>query len=233
MLVETMTTKEMMEEMRKDFSYIQERTWQFIDSGGIRHLRRPNAKFPAYIIIDFKTPRGNTYITTLLFNKRGDVFKTKASQCVSAIMQTKEGLASLAIVYSGKYNKEILHYFRPHMFKRYRERMNLDMDGLELIRYFDRRNGDTIVHSDYKHKEGDMEHDIMLTAYDGALFGTMKEEDGRICYVINTFIANDTMQEGYKSRFNKRHNDAIDEIEFFKDISANYTSEYKKRKEFI
>lgn len=231
MLVETMTTKEMMDELHKDIDFLNHNELRFIDTGGIRHLKRPYAKFPAYIMREVKTPRGNKYLCNLLFKKRGDVFKLSAQTCRTAILQTKEGLATLALVHSGKYDKEILHYYRPHMFKRYRERMGLDVDGVELIREFDKRNSDTIVHEDYKHKEGDIEHDVMMTIYDGALFGTEKNENGYICYVINTFIANDTMQEGYKSKFNKRHNDAIDEIVFFKDLGSGYTSDFKKRKE--
>ena len=230
MLVETMTTKEMIDELRKDFSQIQEKTWKFIDGGGIRHLRRPNAKFPAYITRDIQTSRGNKYISIILFRKRGDVFKLNASELVSAILQTKEGLATVSLSYSGKYRKEILHYYRPHMFKRYKERMGLDLDGIDLIKYFDNRNADLIVQDDYKHKEGDMEHDIMLTCYDGALFGTIKEDGGDICYMLNTFIANETMQDGYKSKFNRRHNEAIDKAEFFSKLGSGYSSDYHKRK---
>lgn len=230
MLVETMTAKEMMDELHKDYDYLYDKNIRFIDSGGIRHLKRPYAKFPAYVMREVKTPRGNRYICNLLFKKRGDVFKLNAFECRNAILQTQEGLATVALVYSVKHQKEVLHIYRPHVYKRYKERMGIDVDGIELIKHFEKRNIDTFVHDDYKHKEGDVEHDVMMTVYDGALFGTMSEVDGCLCYTIKTFIANDTMQEGYKSKFNKRHNDAIDEIEFF-GVDKIYASDFKKRKE--
>lgn len=232
MLVETMTAKEMMDELHKDYDFLYDNNIHFIDSGGVRHLKRPYAKFPAYIRREVKTPRGNRYICNLLFKKRGDVFKLNALECRTAILQTHEGIATVALVYSVKYQKEILYVYKPHVYTRYKERMGIDVDGIELIKYYEKRNIDTIVHDDYKHKEGDIEHDIMLTVYDGALFGTSSEVDGCVCYTIKTFIANDTMQEGYKSKFNKRHNDVIDEIEFF-GADKIYASDFKKRGESI
>ena len=229
MLVETMSPKEMMDELHKDYDFLYNNNIRFMENGGIKRLKKQYAKFPAYIMRDVKTTRGNRYLCNILFRKRGDVFKMKAIECRDAILQTKEGIATVAIVYSGKYRKEVLHIYRPHVFKRYKERMGLDMDGIELVKHFCLHNSDTIVHDDYKHKEGDMEHDFMLTIYDGALFGTEKEVDGCVCYTVNTFIANETMQDGYKSRFNKRHNEAIDDIEFF-GLDNTFDTDFKKRK---
>lgn len=230
MLVETMTIKEIFDELRKDYKELYEKTWLFLESGGVKHLRRPYAKFPAYIRRELKSSRNNRHLSTILFRKRGDVFKMKAQELITTLLQTKEGLAAVSIVHSGTFGKEVLYFYRPHMFKRYKERMGLDLNGIELIKYFNDRNADGFMHDDYKHKEGDIDNDVMITVYDGALFGTLKEEDGCICCTINTFIANDTMQDGYKSKFNKRHDHMVDEVEFFGSISQGYGSDYKKRK---
>ena len=201
----------MMEELHKDREQLEERYFRFLDNGGIRHLKRPNAKFPAYVTTEIKTKRGNRYICYFLFRKRGEVFNQKALFSYDALMETKEGLACVQIAYSMKHQREILYIYRPHVFKRYKERIGLELEGIELIKYFHNRCCNTILHDNYKHKEGDMENDLMLTVTDGALFGTKSDIDGCVCYTINTFIANDTMQDGYKSKFNSRHNEAIEE----------------------
>lgn len=234
MLVETMTSKEIMEEIRKDFKQLNELTRRFIENGGVRHLRRQGSKFPAYVIKVQRTSRGNRYICDFLFKRRDDVFKNNGMETRMALMETKEGLAGITVVYNGKYEQEILHLYRPHVFKRYKERMGLDLEGVELIKYFDKRNSDTILHDNYRHKEGDIENDIMLTCQDGALFGTKSEADGCICYTINTFIANDTMQDGYKAQFNNMHNQAIEQIKEEDELfgrDAMYQFNYTQRKE--
>lgn len=235
MILETMTPKEMMAEMHKDDKELHELNIRFLSKGGIKHLRRQGAKFPAYVMIEQHTKRGNRYLCDFLFRKRGDVFNFNGLESRMCLMQTKEGLAGTALVYSGKFNREALYIYRPHVFKRYKERMHLELDGIELIRYFDKRNCDTIFHDGYRHKEGDIENDIMLTVQDGALFGTLSEVDDTICYTLNTFIANDTMQEGYKSKFNSMHNQAVDEIRenlaFFGGGDTAYQFDFKKRKE--
>ena len=235
MILETMAPQEMIDELHKDYDELYEKNIRFLDNGGIRNLRRQGAKFPAYVMKEQRTRRGNHYLCDFLFRKRGDVFSNKVIESRLCLMQTKEGLAGVSLVLSGKFKKEVLYIYRPHVFKRYKERMHLDLDGIELIRQFDLRNCDTIIHDGYKHKEGDIENDVMMTITDGALFGTISEVDGAICYTINTFIANDTMQEGYKSRFNRQHNAMVDqikeELDFFSHGNPDYLFDFKKRKE--
>lgn len=213
MLIEQMTPQEMIDELHKDYDELRAINMRFLTTGGIKHLRRQGTKFPAFVTKEQRTKRGNRYMCIFQFRKRGDVFNLDGLETRIALLQTKEGLAGVSLAYSGKYQQEVVYLYRPHMFKRYKERMGLNLEGIDLIRYFEKRNIDSIIHDDYQHKEGDIENDFMMTVYDGALFGTKREVDGRICEVINTFIANDTMQEGYKSQFNSKHDQAVDNIE--------------------
>lgn len=213
MILPNMTPQEMMKELHKDDDALRSVNMRFLTSGGIKHLRRQGANFPAYITREQRTSRGNRYLCQFLFRKRGDIFTLNGLETRLAIMETKDGLSGVSLVFSGKFNKEVVYVYRPHVYKRYKERMGLDLEGIELIRYFDKRNCDTIYNYDYIHKEGDEENDFMLTIRDGALFGTIQEVDGEYCYIIKTFIANDTMQEGYKAQFNNRYNEEVRNLE--------------------
>lgn len=233
MLLPNMTPQEMKDELHKDFNQLYNINMQFLHTGGIKHLRRQGAKFPAYVMKEQRTQRGNRYLCLFYFRKRGDVFTLNATESRLALMETREGLSGVSMVWSGKYQQEVIYVYRPHVYRRYRERMGLDLEGIDLIRYFEKRNCDTIWHNDYVHKEGDEQNDVMFTTLDGALFGTHQEIDGCHCFIIKTFIANDTMQEGYKAQFNDQHNQSIDEIQTWLErfgIEDEYQYEYRKRK---
>lgn len=233
MILPNMTPQEMMNELHKDYDQLRAVNMRFLTNGGIKHLRRQGAKFPAYVMKEQRTSRGNRYLCQFLFKKRGDVFTLNGLGSQLAIMETKDGLSGVSLVFSGKFNKEVVYLYRPHVYKRYKERMGLDLEGIDIIRYFDKRNCDTIFNEDYVHKEGDEKNDFMMTIRDGALFGTIQDVDGCICYVIKTFIANDTMQEGYKAQFNNRYNEEVERLEKeygrFGDESG-YQFDYKYRK---
>ena len=234
MILPNMTPQEMKDELHKDFKQLYEINMRFLSTGGLKHLRRQGAKFPAYVMKEQRTARGNRYLCNFLLRRRQDVFTLNALESRVALMETKDGLSGVSMVYSGKFQQEVIYVYRPHVYKRYRERMGLTMEGVELIRYFEKRNCDTILHESYVHKEGDIENDVMFTILDGALFGTHQEVDGCHCFIIKTFIANDTMQEGYKSQFNSQYNKTVDEIKETLErygCENDYQFDYKKRKE--
>ena len=233
MLLLNMTPKEMIEEIRKDNEQVYNLNMRFLINGGAKHLRRQGAKFPAYVMRELQSARGNRYLSTFLFRNRGEVFKCAAQESRLALVTGKEGIYGVSLAYSGKFQQEVVYLYYPHVYKRYRERMGLDINGVELIRYFEKRNCDTIFNDGYSRKDSDGK-DIMLSVLDGALFGSWEEQDGQVRFVIKTFIANDTMQEGYKSQFNDKYNDAVDELAFWlplMDGEKGWNFDFHKRRQ--
>lgn len=229
MILETMTRKEMLKEICRDNDELWNSIYAFIGNGGINHLRK-NAKFPANVIREYTSKRGTKYLQVLRFLTKRDVFEMTPYEYHCALLETKEGRSMMLRVFDSKSKSVTLVYLRPHVFKRYKERMGFKQEGIDIIKAYYKRNPDMVLHTDYKHKEGDIENDFMLSISDGALFGTKNKDD--IGYTVNTFIANDTMQEGYKSKFNKQHNDRLEsDAKAWRGYLPDEMLMYNKRKE--
>lgn len=209
MLVTTMNKQEMLNEIMSDYKEILLERVRYSRAGNTKHLRTAK-EFPVKLSHLYTSSTGNRYIITDTFLSKKDVFEHNPLSQYRAILHTDEGIELLATILSTRVNDITLFRFRPHVFKRYKERMGYKQDGIDLLKVFCNRNSDMIEQSGYIHKEGDIENDIMLTVHDGALFGTLDaENDG--CVIVNTFIANDTMKNGYKSQFNNNHNASLNE----------------------
>ncbi|MBR1525187.1 MAG: hypothetical protein IJ640_00810 [Prevotella sp.] len=209
MLTETMTAAEKFAEMRKDWRNILNEDIRFRNNGGWKCARSPKAKYPMQIIHEWTSPTThNRYLLQDVLNSRREALNGNGSLMVRALLTTAEGVALCMQNIADEKNKYSLLTFRPHLFKRYKERMGLKMDGIDLIRHFLKHNTFFVFNEDYRRSEGNTT-DVMITCYDGAVFGRY-DESGEVDDIdLRTFISSETMQEGYKAKFNGEYESCI------------------------
>ena len=93
--------------------------------------------------------------------------------------------------------------------------MNLNIEGIEVIKEFFTRNVTQHRNSDFKRKEGD-DCDVMDLCYDGAIFG-QSTPNGHTTY--KTFINQDGMSD-YRKSLNEEYNDRIEEARLFSSLNG-------------
>lgn len=211
---------DLMFEFRLDYENIQDQLVRCRSSKQIRSLRRANARFPQSFSFDFRTDRGNRYIAVYTFSNRNEVFCKHFTECLVAIVTIPDGrYKSYTFGIGGDDGMAFICEMAPHAYEQYADRMNLNVRGISLMKEFHRRNRFFVPAHDFE-RPGE-ENAIMYTCNDGAVFG--RAENGIVRFF--TFIASNTMQHGYKSQFDKKHNErTIEETE------KSVFPEYLKRK---
>lgn len=213
MLTETMTATEKFADMRKDWHDILNEDVRFRNNGGWKHARSAQAKYPIQIIHEWTSPKThNRYLLQNVINSRREALNGSGSLMPRVMLTTAEGMAICMANMSDKSGKYSVLTFRPHLFKRYKERMGLTYNGIDLIRYFLKRNTFFVFNEEYRRSK-DNTTDVMITCLDGAVFGRF-DESGEVEEIdLRTFISSETMQEGYKAKFNGEYEDCIKEAE--------------------
>jgi hypothetical protein len=224
-----MSTEEICREFEHDEVEVQVFIRKYLAMAAKRALG--GKKYPAYLIQDFTSSRGNRYLVLMRFRDRRDLYDMTPQRAVRAVVSNDEGLWTVTRIFNGQAKRITVVKCRPHMYSRYRKRMGFKQEGTDLLKVFFKRSLDMVLQVDYKHKEGDMERDVMFTVYDGAIFGQRDEQDPD-SFTISTFISNETMQEGYKSKFNRLHNEAGEEqAKAWKHILPESMLDFKFRKD--
>ena len=235
MITETMTATEKFADMRKDWNDILNENVRFRTNGGWKHARSAKAKYPMQIIHEWTSPKThNRYLLQDVLNSRREALNGCGSLMVRAILTTADGMALCMQNMSDKSKKYSLLTFRPHLFKRYKERMGLTFDGIDIIRYFLKRNTFFVFNEEYRRSKGNTT-DVMITCYDGAVFGGF-DESGEVEDIdLRTFISSETMQEGYKAKFNGEYEECVTAAEeralldpYYAHIAAHTVKHRKK-----
>lgn len=218
MITTTMTPDEVLKHILLDRPEIQRECVQYMAKGNCKEARTAK-KFPLRFIHEYTATSGNHYLVMLTFNSRQDLFHFSAGLEAAAVIDTEHGKMMCGTILNMEDRHVHTFYFMPHLFKRYKERMGYKQDGIDLMRVFFKKNMDTVHMAEYRRKSKDDDTDVMLSCVDGAVFGYRHPQD-RHSFVLMTFIANDTMQGGYKAKFNEQYNgsvlDGYDEVcQFF------------------
>ena len=210
MITETMTLSEKIREMLRDLEELKRESMKYIAKGGFKELRRQDAQFPAFRVLELTSSRMTNYLVMLTFKSRKDIFDPNPLLSFRAIIETKAGKMLMGLSLGGNENFVSAFFYTPHLLRRYRERMGYKQEGMDLMKIFCKRNTNFVLNNEYRRKSMKDHKHVMLTCLDGAVFGYRMPEDP-YSYVLSTFIANDTMQEGYKKRFNDKFDEAMKE----------------------
>lgn len=139
MIVETMTYKEVFDELARDKENIA--NWRSNQIKNLSKLARRRNRFPFVKWFDWVSPRNNHFICRCSIQNRKGISLWNDL----AIRHTKNGIETFSHIYNG-INVPIPTVRLPHFYKRYKERCNIDKTGLDLIRnYFDNNYGSTLA----------------------------------------------------------------------------------------
>ncbi len=139
MIVETMTYKEVFNELVRDEENIA--NWRLNQIENLSKLARRKSRFPFVKWFDWVSPRNNHFICRCSIHDRNGVSVWNDL----AIRHTKNGIEVFSHSYNGL-DMAIPTVRLPHFFKRYKERCNIDKIGLDLIRnFYDNNHGSMLV----------------------------------------------------------------------------------------
>lgn len=202
----TMTYDEILQEYNKDEFDLRALSRTMFEGKLCKDARKGKVKYPCHIFAKRTTERHNTYIIHYEFRSKDDFL---GGPTFFALIDSAHGIFAMQI--SMAYGiKKVVNLYSPHLFKRYNERMNLNLTGLDIIKEFFKRNVTSHRNSDFKRKDGD-ECDVMDLCYDGAIYGQSTPE-GNITY--HTFIDKGHMSD-YRKALNEEYNDLIEEARLF------------------
>lgn len=209
MYILTMTYDGILQEYDKDEVYLHSLSRTMFEGKLCKNARRGNAEYPCHIFAKRTTERHNTYIIHYEFRSKTDYL---GGPTFIALINGSNGISALQI--SLAYGiKKVVSLYSPHLFKRYKERMKLNLEGIDVIKEFFIRNATGHRNSDFKRKDGD-DCDVMDLCYDGAIFGQSTPE-GHTLY--KTFINQDKMS-GYRKLLNEGYNERIEEARMFSSL---------------
>lgn len=205
----TMTYDEILREYSKDELDLHSLARTMLDGKLCKNARRGNVKYPCHIFAKRTTERHNTYIIHYEFRSKNDFL---GGPTFFALINSPNGtfILKISMVYG---LKKVVDLYSPHLFRRYKERMNLNMEGIDVIKEFFTRNVTKHRNSDFKRKDGD-DCDIMDLCYDGAIFGQSTIE-GHTTY--KTFINKDEMSD-YRKSLNEGYNDRVEGARLFSSL---------------
>ena len=209
MLLANMKYEQILQEYSKDESNLRSLSRTMFEGKLCKDARKGKVKYPCHIFAKRTTERHNTYMIHYEFRSKDDFL---GGPTFFALIDTENGIMAVRI--SMAYGmKKVVSKYAPHLFKQYRDRMNLDIDGIDVIKEFFKRNATQHRNSDFKRRDGD-DCDVMDLCYDGAVFGQGTPE-GHTFY--RTFINKENMSD-YRKLLNEGYNERIEEARMFASI---------------
>jgi hypothetical protein len=210
-----MTYDEILREYSKDESELRSLSRTMREGKLCKDARKGKVKYPCHIFAKRTTERHNTYIIQYEFRSKDDFL---GGPTCFAIVDSSRGIFVIRITMAYGV-KKVVNLLSPHLFTRYKERMNLDLTGIDVIKEFFKRNATTHRNSNFKRRDGD-DNDVMDLCYDGAIYGQGTPE-GHTRY--NTFIDKDHMSD-YRKALNEEYNDRIEDARLFSSLCGGLSA---------
>lgn len=185
MYTSTMTPDELANEFSKDF----EETALFYDAKRkqVNKLLKKSRIFPVYIKTSFKSKRGNNWIILI----HGKNNKQTIDDCNVTIFSHFDcGSGRYAIIQFISDDEPFYIMFTPHFFKRYAERANIHLTGVDLIRRYFKKNGMYGFESDTESFGNLYKRNMYGSSEEGIAMGVLLPSKTKII-LFRTFITYD------------------------------------------
>lgn len=203
MIVDSCGADDMIREMQADRREIEAAMKLAVRAKFMREYREGRLKMPCSRFIEHTCRSRNHYLVRMKFVKEDDL----RSPMYAPICLFDSDMGKKAVEMTSSTSEIFCAIeYEPHVFKRYKERMGLDLDGIKLMKHFFQRNT-TMFLADGKRKGG-TEADIMIVMKEGCLFGEQVNEIG---IVAKTFISKETLI-GYRGMECEKYNSLIDSM---------------------
>ena len=216
MIVDSMTHEEVYQELERDRENIS-RWWAHQQEGRRRALLKCKT-FPVHVWQEYTSPRKNKYLFyTRILDKRMKRILT----CICAVRRTSEGM-TLYTTWLGHQKMISPMVLLPHVWKRYRERMGLDLSGIDLFKHYFQRN--TFGRNSYNQKAvgrsvryAGMTH-LSYCVNEGVLLGQVVGD----LFVAHTFITYEMTSGLQQQEFTERRSEVKTDKDFFVELKSLY-----------
>lgn len=176
MIVHTMSEKEIFNELNTDMLSLL----KFSDKMDSKYRRSvlKASRFPVYRQTFYTSPKNNKWI--LFFEARNK--KEVGDESRLTFVTYVDSPHGFMVVMSSSLNgKRHLIFYPPHFFTRYRERLNIDLIGLDLIRNFFKYNSSYT----FEFKDNEFNTEVFGSTKEGVALGVVSEENN---VLFKTFI---------------------------------------------
>lgn len=206
MIVHTMTEAELTQEVMKDM-YNAFR-WEDVNSNKFRRIVLKATRFPVYATFSYNSPRKNKWL--ILLEARTKKEFGDSSRCTYVTTyDSPHGIYAVMVSWIEKKPQLIL--YPPHFFSRYRDRMQISLNGLSLMNHFFKFNCSYVYEIKRKEiKESHFSIEVYGSCRDGVCLGFMTSEDN---IMFKTFITYDMLKGEQIEKFteNEKYRQEIHE----------------------
>lgn len=193
MILSTMNYQEIHKEMMEDglniMRWIQ---WQGKD---IRRRSLKAKTFPFDVTFKHTSPRKNVWTVIFVVNKKMRGSDGEVWNVIYTSFRAPEGVIHLQLT-PGINGQMYVNAFPPHFFRRYAERMNLELAGDALVEHFFRWND-----AGYNIEKPEGEHEQCMCVRDGVCLGEVINDR---TFVARTFIRYDMSIGWQREAFEKK-----------------------------
>jgi len=192
MIVPTMTSKELLMEIARDYSIVMNKAMYLTES--LRRLAIKSKEKYVHRVFDYKSKQKNNWLITV------DYYVKEPTFLVVVYYVDKYGLNGIMV--NG--DQQTLTHYTPHFLERYNERFlhEPDISKIELLKRYLSKN--SVSYMKYVPDTDDMKNRFFARSREGVGLGYIETMSG-ILNTINhfkTFIANDMIYENQQANFN-------------------------------
>ena len=216
MIVDSMTHEEVYQELERDRENIS-RLWAHQQEGRRRAVLKCKT-FPLHVWQEYTSPRKNKYLFyTRFFDKRMKMILTG----ICAVRRTSEGM-TLYTTWLGHQKLITPMVLLPHVWKRYKERMGVNLSGIDLFKHYFQRNpfgsdshnqnavGRSVRYAGMTH--------LSCCVNDGVLLGQVVGD----MFVAHTFITYAMTSGLQQQEFTERRSEIKTDKDFFVGLKSWY-----------
>jgi|GEM_PF-2115127 len=192
MIVPTMTSKELLMEIARDYSIVMNKAMYLTES--LRRLAIKSKEKYVHRVFDYKSKQKNNWLIIV------DYYVKEPTFLVVVYYVDKYGLNGIMV--NG--DQQTLTHYTPHFLERYNERFlhEPDISKIELLKRYLSKN--SVSYMKYVPDTDDMKNRFFARSREGVGLGYIETMSG-ILNTINhfkTFIANDMIYENQQANFN-------------------------------
>jgi len=192
MIVPTMTSKELLMEIARDYSIVMNKAMYLTES--LRRLAIKSKEKYVHRVFDYKSKQKNNWLIIV------DYYVKEPTFLVVVYYVDKYGLNGIMV--NG--DQQTLTHYTPHFLERYNERFlhEPNISKIELLKRYLSKN--SVSYMKYVPDTDDMKNRFFARSREGVGLGYIETMSG-ILNTINhfkTFIANDMIYENQQANFN-------------------------------
>lgn len=217
MYTSTMNSDELYEEYLRDSEEIGRRYRGYLSSSKFKVLRRDGQRFPIRKTIEIKLSSGNLYLLAMTIPDRKSLFRSDFPVNVSALLNEYNGHSIITFATRVGTKKPQIMKMVPHLLSRYKERLHLDIEGIELMKHFiESCPIFNITIEDYETGE------CLVSTINGAISGRCKREKKTYSFTLLTFVSDETIERGKRKECIDQYNEILDDnIDYFPQITKS------------